>query len=262
MNPLIGIPSFYDTSAPESMPPRFGMSRPYIGALECAGALPVILPLALGSDTLRNLYERLDGVFMAGGGDLNPELYEAEKYSKTGGIDALRDETEMTLMRWALADNKPILGVCRGSQLLNVAAGGTLYQDVTDMLPDAMRHQYFPEKPREWVAHSVETVRGSALAGILGGVARVNSFHHQAVDRVAPSLRVAAYAPDGVVEAVEHTERDFVIGVQWHPESLAATDPAMQNLFDTFVNAAIKMMRQPRRASVSAPRSGTDANLH
>lgn len=246
MNPLIGIPSFYDTSAPESMPPRFGMSRPYIGALEAAGALPVILPLALEISTLRSLYERLDGLFMAGGGDLDPVLYSQAKYTKTGGIDNLRDQTEITLLRWALDDHKPILGVCRGSQILNVASGGTLIQDVADMIPQAIRHQYYPEKPREWVAHQVETVEGSRLAEILGGVARVNSFHHQAVGEVAPSLRACAYAPDGVIEAIEHPEREFVVAVQWHPESLVTTDAAMFGLFESFVSVSGRLMKRTR----------------
>jgi putative glutamine amidotransferase len=220
------------------MPPRFSMSRPYIGALETAGGLPVLLPLALGVETLRSLYERMDGIFMAGGGDLNPACYGQDQYTKTNGLDHLRDETELTLLRWALEDGKPLLGVCRGSQIINVAAGGTLYQDVTDFVPNAMRHQYFPEKPREWVAHGVETVPGTKLSGILGRAARVNSFHHQAVDRIADGFRVAAMAPDGVVEAIENPDYDFCIGVQWHPESLAPTDPSMFRLFETFVQTS------------------------
>jgi putative glutamine amidotransferase len=226
------------------MPPRFGMSRPYIGALEHAGALPVILPLALDLATLRSLYERMDGLFMAGGGDLNPTLYQCERYHKTDGLDSLRDETEIALLRWALEDGKPVLGVCRGSQAMNVAAGGTLYQDVTDMVPNAMRHQYYPEKPREWVAHSIETVSGTALAGILGGTARVNSFHHQAVQKVAANFRVGAYASDGVVEAIECPDYEFMVGVQWHPESLAPTDPSMMNLFATFIKTTERMAKK------------------
>jgi len=220
------------------MPPRFGMSRPYITALEATGAIPIIIPLGMGTMTVRNLYERLDGLFMAGGGDLSPACYHQEKHTKTDGVDPMRDETEMTLLRWALEDNLPILGVCRGAQALNVASGGTLLQDVNDMLPNAMRHQYFPEKPREYVAHPIETVNGSRLSAILGKTGNVNSFHHQAVDQVAPTLRVAAYAPDGVVEAIEHPEREFVVGVQWHPESLIHKDPAMRDLFETFVRVS------------------------
>ncbi|MCC7207459.1 MAG: gamma-glutamyl-gamma-aminobutyrate hydrolase family protein, partial [Anaerolineae bacterium] len=140
--------------------------------------------------------------------------------------------------RWALDDGKPILGVCRGVQALNVAAGGTLVQDLAAQRPGSLRHQYYPEKPREYLAHTVETVQGARLAGILGPVATVNSFHHQAVERVAPVLRACAFAPDGVIEAIEHPDRPFVVGVQWHPESLVETDPAMRSLFTAFVESA------------------------
>ncbi len=220
------------------MPPRFGMSRPYITALEATGAIPVIIPLGLSTITLRNMYERLDGLFMAGGGDLSPACYRQEKYTKTDGVDPMRDETEMTMLNWALEDNLPILGVCRGAQALNVASGGTLVQDVTDLWPHAMRHQYFPDKPREWVAHPIEMLTGTHLASILGSHGHVNSFHHQAVDQVAPTMRVAAVAPDGVIEAIERPDREFVVGVQWHPESLIFKDQAMRALFETFVKVS------------------------
>jgi putative glutamine amidotransferase len=236
--PLIGIPAFHDTSAPDKMPPRFAMSRAYITALEAVGAAPVILPLALGMETLRDLYGRLDGLFMAGGGDLNPACYGQGAYTKTEGIDALRDEAELILTRWALEDRKPLFGVCRGVQTMNVAAGGTLVQDVTDQWPNAMRHQYFPDKPRNYVAHDVSVLPGTRLSTILGEAARVNSFHHQAVEKVGEGFRVAACAPDGVVEAIERQYGSFAVGVQWHPESLIDTDSAMSALFAAFVKQA------------------------
>lgn len=237
------------------MPARFGMSRPYITALEACGALPVIVPLALSITTLRDLYDRLDGLFMAGGGDLNPSIYQHDAHPKTNGIDTLRDETELTLLGWALEDNLPVLGVCRGVQAINVAGGGTLIQDVTDQVPNAIRHQYFPEKPREYVAHPVETVGGTQLSAILGGMAQVNSFHHQAVETVAPRFKVAALAPDGVIEAIEHTEREFVVGVQWHPESLVQTDPAMRNLFETFIHYSRHVMASRNGGHGRSPRT-------
>jgi putative glutamine amidotransferase len=215
------------------------MSRPYITALDAAGAAPVLLPLALGSAALRAIFERLDGIFFAGGGDVNPSCYSQSPHDKTEGIDNLRDETEQTLAKWALETRKPVLGVCRGVQTLNVAAGGTLIQDVGMQIPQAIRHQYFPEKPRDYVAHDISTVGSTALHGILGAQARVNSFHHQAVDRVADGFTVCAVAPDGVVEAIEGSESGrFLIGVQWHPESLISFDAGMFSLFKTFVNAA------------------------
>ncbi|HLY26216.1 MAG TPA: gamma-glutamyl-gamma-aminobutyrate hydrolase family protein [Aggregatilineales bacterium] len=235
---MIGIPGFFDTSSPDKLPPRFAMSRPYIAALEASGALPVILPLALGLDTLRGLFDRVDGLFMAGGGDLNPACYLQDAHTKTEGIDELRDETELLLTRWALESDKPLLGVCRGVQTLNVAAGGTLVQDLSEQWPDSIRHQYFPEKPRSYVAHEISTVPGTRLSQILGGKAHVNSFHHQAVATVGGGFTVAAYAPDGVIEAIEAPGERFIVGVQWHPESLIETDEAMNALFAAFVRAA------------------------
>ncbi len=214
------------------------MSRPYITALEAAGAVPVVMPLALGLDTLRSLYDRLDGLFVAGGGDLNPACYGKETHGKTDGIDSLRDEAELILTRWALEDGKPLFGVCRGVQTLNVAAGGTLLQDIRDQWPNAIRHQYFPEKPRDYVAHDISVVFGTRLSNILGGAARVNSFHHQAVETVGKGFRVAAYAPDGVIEAIERQDGSFAVGVQWHPESLIDLDSGMYALFEAFIKQA------------------------
>src|SRR5258708_7408415 len=220
------------------MPKRFAMSRPYITALEATGAAPILLPLVLSIDTLRTLFDRVDGLFMAGGGDMNPTCYGENKSVKTEGIDDLRDETELILARWALEEGKPLLCVCRGVQTLNVAAGGTLIQDIGDEVPEAMRHQYFPEKPRDYVAHPIKTVPGTRLSDILGEQGAVNSFHHQAVAKVADAFRVSAYAPDGVIEAIEGQNGPFVVGVQWHPESLIESDKSMYALFKAFVHAA------------------------
>lgn len=238
MKPLIGIPTVHDVSAPETMPERFSMSRPYLAALEAAGAAPVLLPLALGADTLRSVVARLDGLFLAGGGDVNPACYDRQPHSATDGIDRLRDETEITLTRWALERDLPLFGVCRGIQMLNVAAGGTLIQDVQAFIPDAIRHQYAPEKPRSFAAHAVLTTAHSRLAGLLGATAQVNSFHHQAVEQPAPGFSVTALAPDGVIEALELPSHRFVLGVQWHPEGLVGSDRTMLAMFEAFVQAA------------------------
>jgi putative glutamine amidotransferase len=236
--PLIGIPTFHDTTLPDKLPQRFAMSRPYITALSAAGAAPILIPLALDEATLRTLFDRIDGLFLAGGGDLDPSCYHQGVYEKTEGIDPLRDEAEMILARWALSEGKPILGVCRGAQALNVAAGGTLFQDIQDFIPAAIRHQYYPEFPREYVAHGIETVGDTRLAEILGERANINSFHHQAIDRVAPGFSVSAYAPDGVIEAIERPDDRFTVAVQWHPESLVSTDAGMMRLFQAFIRAA------------------------
>lgn len=236
--PLIGIPTFLDTTLPDKMPQRFAMSRPYIAALEAVGAAPVLLPLDLAEGTMRALFDRLDGLFLAGGGDVNPLCYGHVRNDRTEGIDALRDDAELVYARWALDVRKPVLGVCRGVQTMSVAAGGTLMQDIPTLVPNAIRHQYYPDFPREYVAHAVETVSGTRLASILGGSAHVNSFHHQAVQTLPMGFRASAYAPDGVIEAVERESDNFAIGVQWHPESLVFTDTSMYALFEAFVNAA------------------------
>lgn len=238
LKPLIGIPTFHDTSAPERLPERFGMGRPYLTALEAAGAAPVLLPLALGPETLQSIFSRLDGLFLAGGGDVNPACYGAETHDKTHDIDDLRDQTELLLAHWALEADLPLFGVCRGIQTLNVAAGGTLVQDVRTFVPNAIRHQYAPDKPRSYVAHELATVPDTHLAAILGPVAHVNSFHHQAVERPGDGFVVSALAPDGIIEAVEGRGQRFTVGVQWHPEGLIHSDPTMLGLFEAFVRAA------------------------
>lgn len=220
------------------MPQRFAMSRPYLTALESVGAAAVLFPLDISRETMRTLFDTVDAIFLAGGGDMNPHCYRADAYQKTEGIDDLRDSAELIYAQWALDENKPLLGVCRGVQALNVAAGGTLMQDITDMHPDSIRHQYFPEFPREYVAHPVETIPGSRLEGILGRDAHVNSFHHQAVLQLAEGFQVAAIAPDGVIEAIEHPTNTFALGVQWHPESLIDKDHSMLDLFKAFVSVA------------------------
>lgn len=236
--PLIGIPTFLDSSLPGQMPQRFAMSRPYIRALEAAGAAVILIPLDLQTTTMQVIFDRIDGLFLAGGGDVSPACYAAEPHTKTEGIDGLRDAAELHYARWALEQGKPIFGVCRGIQTLNVAAGGTLIQDIETFVPEAIRHQYFPEFPREHVAHEVGTHSGSRLARIVGGGAHVNSFHHQAIDQVAAGFEICARAADGVIEAIEQPSDTFVLGVQWHPESLVETDPAMAALFSSFVQAA------------------------
>src|SRR5215831_10418297 len=156
--PLIGIPSYLDTSSPEKMPARYAASKPFVMALLAVGASPVIIPLGMDEVRLRETYARLDGVLLAGGHDLNPATYGQSLHPKTEGVDPARDQCELIMARWALADHKPVLGICRGIQALNVAAGGTLIQDVNESVPHAIRHQYAPEKPRDYVAHDINTL--------------------------------------------------------------------------------------------------------
>lgn len=208
-------------------------------AIERAGGLPVLIPSGLQPDTLRQIYERLDGVLVPGGGDINPARYQATPHPKTAGIDDYRDAAETQIIRWAVADDRPVMGICRGNQMINVALGGTLIQDVPSLVDTPIKHNYWPDDiPFDHRAHPVQIAADSRLAQVVGGTElHVNSLHHQAVDQVAPGMKVAARGPDNLIEALEMPDKRFVLSVQWHPENLV-DDPVMLNLFRSFVAAA------------------------
>ena len=207
-------------------------------AIERAGGLPVLIPSGVTSETLRQLYERVDGVLMPGGGDVNPALYDRSLHPKTAGIDDLRDSAETQLIRWAADDNRPLLGICRGNQMLNVALGGTLVQDIGSETDTPFKHNYKPpEIPLGFRAHHVTIAPESRLAKIVGTTElEVNSLHHQAVDQPAPGMRISACGPDGIIEGLEMPGKLFALSVQWHPENLTE-DPVMLRLFEAFVHA-------------------------
>jgi putative glutamine amidotransferase len=207
-------------------------------AIERAGGLPVLIPSGLQQATLRQIYERLDGILVPGGGDINPAQYGAPAHALTTGIDLARDKAESQVIRWAVADNRPVFGICRGNQMINVALGGTLIQDVPSETGTLIRHDYRPtEIPLMHDAHIVTLDPDSRLAHILGAAeVPVNSLHHQAVDQVAPGMQVVARGSDGIIEALEMPNKRFVLSVQWHPENLI-DDPAMLALFEAFVAA-------------------------
>jgi putative glutamine amidotransferase len=237
--PLIGIVGERWSSS-VTYPNRrvVGQLGSYVEAVLGAGGLPVIVP-PLPETRLAALYGRLDGVLLPGGADLDPALYQATPHPATNGIDPDRDAAELFLARRALADHKPLLGICRGAQALTVAAGGSLYQDLPTEFPNALAHSFSPpEHPVDHLAHPVRVEEDSLLARCLGEpVAQVNSRHHQAARQVPPGLQVVAWAPDGVIEAVEALGHPFGLGVQWHPENLQAR-PEMKALFVRFVQAA------------------------
>jgi putative glutamine amidotransferase len=154
-------------------------------------------------------------------------------------IDDLRDELELTVARWAVRDDLPVFGICRGHQVLNVALGGTLVQDIPEQLGSPLTHDIPDGTPRSTRIHDVTIDQNSRLASILGETQiHVNSLHHQSVEKVAPNVVVTAHSPDGVVEAIEAPDRHFVLSVQWHPEDLYQDDEAMLRLFTAFVQAA------------------------
>src|SRR5262249_4217080 len=194
------------------------MGQRYVRVLAAAGAVPWVIPLLQGDEeTLRRIYERLDGVFLTGGVDVDPACYGEPRHPLCGATDPARDWAELRLVRWGCADGKPVLGVCRGIQVINVAAGGTLYQDVAAQHPTAIKHDYFPSggHARDRLTHSVRVVERTRLAGLLGAAeSAVNSMHHQGIKALAPGLVASAFAPDGLIEGVEGPDGRFLVRVQ------------------------------------------------
>lgn len=175
-----------------------------------------------------------DGLLLPGGGDMDPKFYGQERIPACGEPNLLRDAAEPLLLRAFLAADKPVLGICRGIQVMNAVLGGDLYQDIKPF-------EHLPHNSHWAKVHTVTVRRGTLLSRILGqDTVLVNSQHHQAVDRVAPGFTLAALSEDGIVEAIEKPDARFCLGVQWHPEWLSDADPAMQSLFDAFVNACSK----------------------
>ena len=241
--PIVGITCDGIEPAHSHHPHRVGQNQTYVNALIRACAAPLLLPNVVDRDLLRSLYEKLDGLLLSGGGDIDPAHYGEPIHEKCGRIDAERDEAELTLTRWAVEDGKPLLAICRGIQILNVALGGSLHQDIGAQVPEPLEHTWYPEYPRHHRSHTITVAPGTRLAQILEADSLpVNSLHHQALKNVAPPLTVSARASDQVVEAVElhnpsHGRHSFALGVQWHPEDLAPSDARQQGLFDSLVEA-------------------------
>jgi putative glutamine amidotransferase len=218
------------------------ISEAYVQALIDAGATPVLIPLEIPNSQLFDLENRLDGILFTGGGDIDPRHYSGASHPRVGDIDEDRDRIEIQLALNAAQIKLPFLAICRGIQIVNVALGGDLYSDITDQKPKAIRHDYYPDWPRNHLAHSVEIKPNSHLAKILGAAnIQVNSLHHQGINQIAPSLIPTAYAPDGLVEAVELDNHPFGIGVQWHPEWLLNIE-TMRALFEQFTQSACEYL--------------------
>ena len=205
----------------------------YIESLARAGARMRWIEL---SDPEQAVQDALtcDGLLLPGGGDMDPKFYGQARIPACGEPNLLRDAAEPLLLRAFLAADKPVLGICRGIQVMNAVLGGDLYQDIKPF-------EHLPHNDHWAKVHTVTVRRGTLLSRILGqDTVLVNSQHHQAVDQVAPGFTLAALSEDGIVEAIEKPDARFCLGVQWHPEWLSDADPAMQGLFDAFVNACSK----------------------
>lgn len=209
----------------------------YLRAVELAGGIPVVLP-PLGTEAIAPLLAHLNGICLSGGPDLHPAGYQAEPHPELGPVWPWLDAFEIQLARAADERGLPVLGVCRGAQALNVVRGGTLHQHLPDVTDGSVEHRQ--TAPARRSTHEVRLESGSAAARALGGtVGRVNSFHHQAVQELGDRLRATGHAPDGVVEAIEATDRPHFRGVQWHAETLVDRAPHLA-LFAGLVDAAAR----------------------
>jgi putative glutamine amidotransferase len=215
-----------------------------VRSLEAAGALPVVVP-PLGDEDVSQLIARLDGLVLSGGPDLAPAAYGGEPHRELGSTEPGLDAFEYAIAQEALRSELPILGICRGAQTLNVVRGGTLHQHLPDVVGKVIEHRQTVDGAVP--THSVTILPGSRLATALGTTQlSVNSFHHQAVDRVGTGLRACAWAQDGTIEAIEDWERPFVLAVQWHAETLRV--PGQQALFEELVSVATGTTRLRRVA--------------
>jgi putative glutamine amidotransferase len=207
----------------------------YVQAVLSSGGLPVLLPAVMSEDSREAYAQHLHGLLIPGSpADIDPACYGEEPHARLGPVNPLRTDFELRLVSLALRRELPVFGICGGAQVLNVALGGSLYQDIPSQVSKAYKHSGSSER-----AHTVDIVPGTRLAAILGiPEMRVNSLHHQAVKVPGRGMVVSASARDGVVEAVEISSRPFVVGVQWHPERLFVADEAAQQLFSAFVQAA------------------------
>jgi len=239
MAPLIAVSTSVTV---DKYPERAYVNAAYLDAVQQAGGVPVPLPPQLSPASREVILERVSGVLLTGGGDVDPSRFGEAAHPTTCEVSTVRDTLEIELTHWAIARRRPLLAVCRGLQVLNVALGGSLYQDIPSELGSPFDHsQTGPQgRARNTIAHRVKARDGSRLAGILGALeVDVNSFHHQAIKQLGRGLADVAWAPDSIIEGVELTDAgQFVVGVQWHPEELVAQDRAAFNLFAALVARA------------------------
>jgi putative glutamine amidotransferase len=235
MKPLIGITTYQSKNIYGQ--PTVDLQQSYVRAVMQAGGVPVLIPSLIAEDGWDAVYSRLDGILFSGGGDIDLEHFAGDPHPRIDDVEPERDSVELKMVQAAVSDGKPFLGICRGCQVVNVALGGTLYTHIPDQLPNALDHSY-PGNMRTVLVHEVKIEEGTQVAEIYGEpIIKVNSLHHQGLKDIAPVLRVAGRAPDGLVESVELPDHPFGVAVQWHPEWLTDQQPT-RNLFRKFVESA------------------------
>lgn len=216
---------------------RAGINEAYVKTVSRTPGIPIILPVSHRKNAAQ-LISNIDGLILSGGNDVSPEIYGEEPLSKLRELNPERDYFEIELLKEAIIQNKPVLGICRGFQLMNTAFGGTLYQDAS--YNEQYNLQHMQQTDPTFPIHSIKIKEGSIIHSILGSSIKVNSLHHQMLKDVSKDFHPTAWSKDGVIEAIEKNDGSFIIGVQWHPEILSEGTPSMQSIFDRFVREASK----------------------
>jgi putative glutamine amidotransferase len=251
--PIIGVPAINDHDAAGVHAPRFSNNQSYLRAVEAAGSVPILIPHLESVEALRRIYDMLDGILLTGGVDIHPKFYGQEPHPSLDPSDIGLDHVETTMLPWAIEDDLPILGICRGEQVLNVVMGGTLIQDIYTQYQTTIDHrESYKRRIRDFLAHDIVIEDGTRLRE-LAGAARVgvNTSHHQSIDKVAPGLVATAWAPDGIIEAIESRDHTFLLAVQCHPEELWRKNEWARRLFNSFVEAASDTGRSIRHGTHS-----------
>lgn len=253
--PIIGIGS--DIRARSGKRDRVFTYTTYIESLRRAGAIPLLIPPQ--PENAGAIVTELDGILLAGGDDCDPAVYGEEKHPTVEPMDPRRQDSDLTLARVARERGIPTLAICLGVQVMNVAAGGTLIQDIDSQLQSEIEHA---SKPEDRARHDVLIEPGTKLASIVGTPEiNVNSSHHQAIKEVGEGLRITAHAPDGIVEGLEDPKHPFYVGVQWHPEDMPG-EASAKSIFDSFVEAARRYSEERQRASTEmSPAAESSRNI-
>jgi putative glutamine amidotransferase len=246
MRPLIGIPCHTGNSFSHNREkPIMYSNTSYIQAIDYVGGIPVLIPALQDLHGLQALFPRLDGLLLPGGPDVDPRHYQQQPHELLGKTSASLDALELTLAHWAIQKGVPTLGICRGMQLLNVALGGDLYQDLGERCPDTWQQHCNWDQPRNDFIHRVAVKAGSRMEKILGqSVIAANSLHHQAVHKPGKGVVISGYSEDGVAELMEVSDHPFMLATQCHPEEVYLDEPAWTRLFAALTDASTKRMMQ------------------
>lgn len=217
---------------------RCFVSMDYINAIESSGGTPIILPLVKGEENLRKFIEGIDGLLVPGGIDVNPLRYNEEPLEKIGSVSDDIDEFDIKAIRWANELKKPILGICRGLQVINVAFGGSLFQDLS--LKSGSKFSHWQKAKKDTPTHSIEIKPGTRMFNLLGNNAVVNSYHHQAIKDLAEGFIASSFSMDGIIESIEKVNGGYVLAVQWHPEMMFNSHENMRKIFLDFIEECKK----------------------